>query len=96
MAKPIKRYFYLIERKTLNEADVSGVLDMLRYDHATVEPNPPAGYYMLAASGPPEIRRWESFGIKIAFVPARASEWDDDARVWASQQIELLPTVPTP
>lgn len=84
-----KRYFWLIERDPLNHAvcGISGILDMLRYDHATVEPNPPRGFYLLASPGPPTVARWASFGVKVAYVPARATEDSPhELSRWASEQ----------
>lgn len=85
-----KRYFYLIAREQLaGRSLVAGVLDMLRYDGATVECNAPAGYYLLAAPNPPAVARWASFGVKLAYVQARATEDPDYHLVqWAREQQE--------
>lgn len=61
-----KRIYYTIERGQLNELGVSVVLDMLRYDGASVEHNAPSGYYLLSNEHGPELGRWQSFGIDIA------------------------------
>ena len=60
-----KRTFYRIERAILEKAPVSVVLDMLRYDHAVVEHNPPPGYYLLSCEGSPCVERWRSFLIPL-------------------------------
>lgn len=72
MAKPT-RYFYLIARDQLTGwpktgAPVEGVLDMLRYDYARIEPNAPEGFYLLSADHPPGVERWASFGVRIAWI----------------------------
>jgi hypothetical protein len=69
MAK-VKESYYLISREDVDRMDVSHLLDMLRYDGAKVECNPPDGYYLFKTqnfSGPC-VERWKSFGIRVAAV----------------------------
>ncbi|MCI0349878.1 MAG: hypothetical protein L0Z53_10675 [Acidobacteriales bacterium] len=66
MAKT-KRYWWLIERRHLEEQPVSNVLDMLRYDAAQVECNPPSDFYLFSSERTPTVERWASFGIQLAF-----------------------------
>lgn len=43
---------------------MADVLDMLRYDGATVVSNAPEGTYLFRVEGhEPEVRRWQSFGV---------------------------------
>jgi hypothetical protein len=59
--------YYVIPRATLDDLGVHSTLDMLRYDGATVECNPPDGYYLLRCEGRgPCVERWSSFGVSIA------------------------------
>lgn len=68
--KKRERHFYLIEREHLRSAlfgvaVFEGLMDMLRYDGATVENNAPDGYWLLSSENPPGVARWKSFGITI-------------------------------
>jgi len=68
-----KRYWYAARREAIDALSASEVMDMLRYDAARVECNPPDGFYVMSkaqAGGypPPTKARWESFGVRIALV----------------------------
>ena len=63
-------WYFLIEREVLRDYVATqgpdGLMDMLRYDGATVECNAPTGFWMLSKPNtPPTRERWASFGIKI-------------------------------
>ncbi len=61
MARTPKLTYYLIKRADVERLDVAGVLDMLRYDDAHVEPNAPEGFYLFSNVKGPCWERWESF-----------------------------------
>lgn len=61
--KTPKRFWYTIPRADLESLAVEDVLDMLRYDGATVHSNPPDGFYLFSSELGPVIDRWRSFGI---------------------------------
>jgi hypothetical protein len=66
MAKAKAATFYAIERAALHRLEVASVLDMLRYDGATIQCNAPLGFYLLRTEGSgPELGRWRSFGVLI-------------------------------
>lgn len=63
--------YYAIKRDKLQDEPVFAVLDMLRYDGAVVECNPPDGYWMFSITRTdgawPSVHhdRWASFGIVV-------------------------------
>lgn len=64
MARKPEVYHYTIPRADVESMPVFDMLDMLRYEGATVESNAPDGYYLFRVEGKePEVRRWRSFGI---------------------------------
>lgn len=72
MSKPkSKTVYYAIRREKLADEPVAAVLDMLRYDGAIVECNPPSGYWMFSITRTdgawPTVHydRWQSFGITV-------------------------------
>lgn len=70
MARP-KFVLYAIPRQQVEALGVEELLDMLRYDGATVESNPPSGHYLFRIDGgykQPEVRRWRSFGVKDVII----------------------------
>lgn len=81
MARKTRETYYLIERRQLNALPADAVLDMLRYDGATVECGSPTGFYLLRTEGlvGPHLARWRSFGVTVAFIADSAS----DATRWA-------------
>ena len=62
-----KSHQFIISReKALNNPE--GLIDMLRYDGATVESNAPEGKYLLACPHTPTTERWVSFGLMVDIV----------------------------
>lgn len=71
MARKPKFTLYAIPATTIEAMRVEEVLDMLRYDGATVQSNPPDGHYLFRIDDPfrqPNVARWASFGVKDVFV----------------------------
>lgn len=62
-------WFWIIPRATLDDMDVPSVLDMLRYDSAVVQSNPPDGFYMFKRDGElacgPNVERLRSRGVIV-------------------------------
>lgn len=79
MPKPRTIYFGIPVHE-VRSMGVDGALDMLRYDGARVESNPPPGYFLFSITRTdgnepwPTVRRWESFGVKHLMV------WKDGER----------------
>lgn len=68
--KQPNRWWFAARRETIDAMSAADVMDMLRYDAARVECNPPEGLYLMSkaeAGGypQPEARRWESFGVRV-------------------------------
>jgi len=80
MPRLAKRIWFLIRRDHLDQRPVGSVLDMLRFDHATVESYPPEGFYLFAVDHRPTLARWESFGIKVHAFTLEESEYYPDWR----------------
>lgn len=71
MARKPKFILYAIPRSVIEGMYVEDLLDMLRYDGATVQSNPPDGHYLFRIEGGykhPAVDRWRSFGVKDVFV----------------------------
>lgn len=78
-----KRYWYVARRESIDALTASDVMDMLRYDAARVECNPPDGLYLMSklqSGGYPEpcAARWESFGVRIYVIDIRQQQPDRD------------------
>jgi hypothetical protein len=59
-----KEFFYAIPKHVIHELGIAPVLDMLRYDGATIECNAPEGWYLFRIEGHgPHRERWTSFGV---------------------------------
>lgn len=68
--KKEKRYWFAARRDAIDALSASDVMDMLRYDQARVECNPPEGFYLMSklqqgGYPPPTADRWTSFGVRI-------------------------------
>lgn len=63
--------YYLIPRTAIEHLPVNAVLDMLRFDAATIECNAPPGFYLLSNTHGPERARWASFGVSTIHGPYR-------------------------
>jgi hypothetical protein len=62
----IKRYTFVIARAPLdNRMHLSGFLDMMRYDGATVIEADSSMIVLQTTDTPPTTARWHSFGIYI-------------------------------
>lgn len=73
MPKPEKRYWYAALCEEIEALSAHDLMDMLRYDAARVECNPPFGFYVMSkaeAGGypPPNASRWASFQVLVVVV----------------------------
>jgi hypothetical protein len=71
--KTEKRYWYLARRAAVEQMSSAEIMDMLRYDAARVECNPPDGFYLMSklqegGYPPPQKDRWASFWVRIVLV----------------------------
>ncbi len=75
-----KRYWWLVRKS--DDISLSTMMDMLRYDSATVHGNAPDGYWMLSSENRATEDRWKSFNIRIFYpvpyirVDHAPFEWD--------------------
>ncbi len=79
MAKRDARFFFLIHQRYLDDNFDIGrgrdVLDMLRYDRAIVESNPPAGFYLFSSLREPTAARWVTSHILVHVCTWKAHEY---------------------
>ena len=71
--KKEKRYWFAARRDAIDALSAADVMDMLRYDSARVECNPPDGMYLMSkvqegGYPPPTVDRWASFHVQIHVV----------------------------
>lgn len=84
--------YHLIAKDDADDAGVPVVMDLLRYDGATVEEPCPKGYYLIATRSAAGLtrRRWEAHGVSVAccnlFDPTDAADW---ARLVAQKGSEI-------
>lgn len=73
--------YHLIAKDDADDAGVPVVLDLLRYDGATVAEPAPQGYYLIATHSAAGLtaNRWTAHGISVActnlFDAQDAAEW---------------------
>lgn len=65
-----KRYWYLARKESVESLEVHDVMELLRYDAARVECNPPSGFYLMSklqtgGYAEPHEAHWKSFGVRI-------------------------------
>ena len=70
MPKKDKRYWYLARRDEVARLEPHDIMELLRYDAARVECNPPEGFYLLSkletgGYQEPNADHWKSFGVRI-------------------------------
>lgn len=80
MARKEKRIYFLIKTTLLEEMIPRDLLDMLRYDHAVIESNPPPGFYLLSSERYPTEARWKVFHVPIE----RVSTSDVELKMYVS------------
>jgi hypothetical protein len=95
MPKIEKRYWYVARRDEIDALSASDVMDMLRYDAARVECNPPSGFYLMSKLEqggylPPSIDRWKSFHVRIYIVGIRQQAPGADECVQAVRIEDLV------
>lgn len=82
-AKVTRRWFYLLERQHFDDMTAHDAIDILRYDGARPECNPPTGHYLFstAATHGPNLERMRSYHL----VPVWSAVCDADcgsSRAW--------------
>ncbi len=70
MAQVEKRYWYLARKESVESLEVHDIMELLRYDAARVECNPPSGFYLMSklqtgGYQEPSVAHWKSFGVRI-------------------------------
>lgn len=69
MAKAQRLQYWLVDAQDVEDAGVVRVLDMIRYDVATVVNNPPHGFYLFVSDvkTSPTLDRWRSHGLRVVW-----------------------------
>jgi hypothetical protein len=60
------RFYFAVNRSDIERRGVTPLLEMLRYDHATVELDE-GGVVVFASDRPATDARWQSFGLVVIF-----------------------------
>ncbi len=70
MAKIERRWFWMIERRRFDDMTAHDALDVVRYDRARIECNPPTGYYLFSTSAHsgPNLERLRSYHLEPSWL----------------------------